>query len=307
MSHTLRLRCTRADADRLAAVDLDLPGTLAASERADGRWYATLYLDDEPDPATIAAFAALLPDAGAPIADRLPDADWVTLSQAGLSPVEVGRFHIHTREHPGICRPGQRDLLIDAGLAFGTGRHDTTTGCLRALQRLARTRKPRRVLDVGTGTGILAMAAADLWPEAEVTASDIDPVAIHVAGENLMVNRFIVGQGRGRIRLLVAPGAEHRRLRRPRQFDVIVANVLANPLVMLAPQLIWSLKPGGVLLLAGLLQAQVPRVGAAYAARGLVRLGPVDRAGWPVLMFERRAVTGARRGTAGRRPTRSAW
>ena len=307
MTYTLRLRCTRDDADRLVLADLDLPGTLTAAERADGRWYLTLYLEEAPDDATVADFHALVPGAPPPKVEVLRDADWVTLSQAGLTPVDAGRFHIHTREHPGVPKPGQRDLEISAGLAFGTGRHDTTLGCVRVMETLARTRRPRRILDVGTGTGVLAMAASTLWPGSEVTGSDIDRVAVRVARANLRLNGFRLGRGRGRTELIHAAGAEHPRLRRQGGYDLIVANVLAQPLVMLAPQLIWALRPGGVLILAGLLRRQSERVLGAYAARGMVRLAPVSRAGWPVLVLERRSLTGARRGTTGRRPLQSAW
>jgi ribosomal protein L11 methyltransferase len=244
----------------------------------------------------------------------LADQDWVTMSQAGLDPVNVGRFHVHTGAHAGLARPGAIALRIDAGQAFGTAHHPTTAGCLAVLCRLQPRLRVRRMLDLGTGSGLLAFAAQRLWRRAAVTASDIDAVAIVVARENAGQNAVPTGQRRGAVHLLAAPGLEHRDLARRGPYDLIVANILAGPLVGLAPGIVASLAPGGVLVLAGLLRGQAPRVLAAYQGRGLVQLRGVGADEWPVLILRRpgsaRPAAGIRRGvreTAGRRPTASAW
>lgn len=312
MTFVATLPCTRAQADRARDADDPFPAhaeaTLVAAETADG-WELRLYTAEAPDDALLQAFQVFAPGARPAVAP-LAEEDWVTLSQAGLDPVDLGRFHVHTGEHRGHARPGQIVFRIDAGLAFGTAHHPTTAGCLRAAQ--SRRLRPRTVLDLGTGSGLLAFAAHRLHRRARVTASDIDPVSIDVARDNARLNRVPLGRGSGRLHLLAAPGLAHRDLAARAPYDLVFANILAGPLVALAPGLARAVAPGGTLILAGLLRSQAPRVLAVYAARGLVRAGPAPKAEWPVLVLtrpgqSRSRVTRGVRETAGRRPTASAW
>lgn len=312
MSFVATLPCTRTQADRARDADDPFPlheeATLVAAETGDG-WELRLYTGEAPDEGLLDAFKAFAPGAE-PVVALLDEEDWVTLSQAGLDPVDLGRFHVHTGDHRGGARPGQIAIRIDAGLAFGTAHHPTTAGCLRALQspRL----RPRRVLDLGTGSGLLAFAALRLHRRAAVTASDIDPVSVDVARANARLNGLPIGRGRAAIHLLAASGLAHRDLAARAPYDLVFANILAGPLVALAPGLARVVAPGGTLILAGLLRSQARRVLAAYAARGLERSGPMPDTEWPVLVLTRpghslRTVKRGVRETAGRRPTASAW
>jgi ribosomal protein L11 methyltransferase len=185
--------------------------------------------------------------------------------------------------------PGTIPFEIDASLAFGTGQHATTSGCLEALDRLEREGKSfANIADIGTGTGLLAFAALALWPEAKCIASDIDAVAIEVAQDNAAINRVPLGHGRGELLLAVAAGMDSPLLAARAPFDLIVANILAGPLIELAEDFTKALAPGGTIMLAGLLDSQADAVAHAYEERGLtVR----DRGfgEWPVLVCERPA------------------
>jgi ribosomal protein L11 methyltransferase len=283
------------------------PPSLSATETDDG-WELRLYAEEEPDAALLAALAALATSAGvAPMVEPLPDADWVTLSQGGLEPVNIGRFHVHTGERAGEARPGQWPIRIDAGLAFGTGQHATTAGCVGVAAALARRGRARNVLDVGTGSGLLAFAARKLNPRARLTAADLDTVAVTVAAENAARNAVPRGRGPGQISLLTAPGVEHPLIAARAPYDLVFANILAGPLVALAPSLSAVVARGGHLVLAGLLQPQARRLVAAYSAQGLRLVSRSPRAEWPVLLFRkvrpasrRGLVRASRRETAGR-------
>lgn len=271
-----------------AFADLDAPPTLLTDEPDPAKpddWLLHAYFAGEPEPEWLARLGTMA--SGTPVVERLPDTDWVTLSQAGLEPVVAGRFHVATRDHAHERRAGQIGLVIDAGLAFGTGQHATTSGCLRALDRLARTRRFANILDVGTGTGVLAFAAANLWRRARVTASDIDPVAAVVARANARVNRLRLGSGAGRIDIFAANGVRDRRIGARAPYDLIIANILAQPLVDLASAIVAKLAPGGVVVLAGLLDTQAVRVAAAYQARGLEFVA-TSGGEWPTLVLRRR-------------------
>ncbi len=278
------LPCTEAE-----AAEAWLEGvTLGAHERDDGSWRLEAYLDDQPGPELLAAFAALAPSAGtAPSITELPDRDWVRYSQGQLTPVTVGRFHVYSAAHAHTLQPGKLGLRVEAGRAFGTGHHATTTGCLAAIDRLSRGQRfrPRHALDLGTGTGVLAMAAAKRWRRARVVASDIDPVAVAVARGNLKANALRGGRRGGMVETLVADGPRHPRLRGP--FDLVLANILARPLVAMAGPITARLAPGGRLVLAGLLERQAPRVARAYRARGLRLEAWPRRVAWPVLVLRR--------------------
>jgi len=275
--------CTEAE-----AAEADIPGlTLGAHELDGGGWRLEAYLETRPGDEVFLALAAAVPSASAvPGVRKLAERDWVKYSAGSMTPVRAGRFHIYTSAHAASLRPGRIGIRIEAGRAFGTGHHATTLGCLGAIDRAARrTQKVGRALDLGTGTGVLALAIAKRWRRARVVASDIDPVAIEVARENLRMNRATHGIGTGRIDTFTATGMGHKRL--AGTFDLITANILARPLVAMAQPISEALAPGGRLVLAGLLERQARRVAAAYLARGLVLARKPRNTAWPVLEFTR--------------------
>ena len=298
-SWKMTLPCTRAEAEALTGdlerlAVLDETPVLMTSEADPSRpdeWRMDAYFEEQPSSDTIARLRALIPSARKtrPVIERVLDQDWVTLSQAGLEPVQAGRFFVHTSAHANRVPRGAIPFRIDAGLAFGTGQHETTTGCLLTLDGLKRRgARFRNILDVGTGTGLLAFAAMKLWPLAFATASDIDPIAIEVTRENAAANGVRLGHQRGELALAVAPGLGHRLIERNAPYDLVIANILAGPLIELAPDVAAALEPGGTLLLAGLLDHQAGRVAAAYRKQGLRLAGRIDRGEWPTLRMVKR-------------------
>lgn len=280
MSWKVTLPCTRAEAEE--AGDADLPGAVIVAteeDEAQGRWRLDAYLEDEPDAAMLAALVGLAPSAGSsPTAERLEEQDWVTLSQAGLEPIREGRFVVHTPAHPVDVPAGGRAFVIDAGRAFGTGHHETTAGCLAMLETLAEEEaRFDRVADLGTGTGLLAFAALELWPAAKVLATDIDPVAVEVAQENMDAN------GIAGVQLAVADGARDLPVPEGTAFDLVIANILAGPLVAMAPEIAGVAAPGAAILLAGLLSTQAAAVIDAYAAQGCTERHRLVRGDWTIL------------------------
>jgi len=253
---------------RMLRGDAWLVQALCSEPPGDGRLHAVL-----------AGFGRL-----EPIVAQLPDADWVAEGLKHLPPVHCGRVRVIGGHHP-PPRSGTADLLIDAGPAFGTGQHATTRGCLLALDRLARGRPPRRVLDLGCGTAILAMAAARLWRAARPAsvASDIDPPSVLEARRNLRRN----GLARAAA-VVAADGFRHPLIRRHAPYDLAIANILALPLIRFAPQVRRHLVPGGVVILSGLLDAQEPAVRNAYRAAGFILIGRIRLPGWPTLLMRRR-------------------
>lgn len=242
------------------------------------------YFAEAPDLASLAdSFAATgLAGVSAPRLEDIPDLNWVALSQAALPPVEAGRFVVHGSHDSD--RVGRRHgaILIDAGEAFGTAHHQTTHGCLEALGRFAPLEQPRRVLDLGCGSGVLAIAASRLLPQATVLASDIDPTSVDVARDNVRRNGAL-----GRVRVVVSEGFAHPALHQGAAFDLIVANILARPLILLSGDIRHRLAPGGVAILSGLLVTQAAEVSAAYRARGFRMLQRTDRTGWSTLVLRR--------------------
>jgi len=292
------LPCTRAEADMIAEdqpflADSDSTPTIVASESDSNRpdeWMIDVYCQTEPDAALIDNLLQLSPSAQAaafqPIVEMLDDEDWVTLSQQGLEPLRAGRFHVHTSSDQPSTDPKLTNLCIDAGQAFGTGHHETTMGCLQSLDRLRRTgQRFRNIADVGTGTGLLAFAAHHLWPDAKIIASDIDPVAVTVTGESAGQNAIPLGNRRSQIRLVQSNGLDHPALKQRAPYDLIIANILAGPLVALAPQIAAASTTGTVLLLAGLLSRQKAEVVRAYVREGFrLRHTQLDNE-WPSLML----------------------
>ena len=293
----ITLACNRADAEAMPDIgdvfaDLADPPSLNVEEPDPDRpdaWVMTAYCNDKPDAGLVARIAVLFPSGNGIVVAPLPDADWTTLSQRNLDPVRAGRFLVHTRNHADAVRPGDIAIAIEAGLAFGTGQHATTHGCLAALDRLNRRRRFANIADLGTGTGVLALAASRRWKKARVIATDIDPVSIAVTRANLRDNKVMAGRHAGRIELIVAAGMQHRRLAARAPYDLIVANILAPPLVAISRPVSAALARGGVLVLAGLLRSQAVRVRAAYRRHGVVPLVPQPRRGeWPCLVLTRK-------------------
>lgn len=290
MSWRASVPCSRAQGEAIAASDVLFPGSagppvLVADEpdaSKPDQWLIHAYFEHPPSEHELGVLRQL--GSGEPRIEELGEADWVRMSQAGLQPIRAGRFYVHTPTY-GSVPPGTVPFEIDAGLAFGTGQHATTSGCLEALDRLEREgRRFSNIADVGTGTGLLAFAAVTLWPEAKCIASDIDAVAIEVARENAVINQVKLGHGSGELLLTVADGMQSPLLAARAPFDLIVANILAAPLVELAPNFTTALARGGTLVLAGVLDTQAVAVARAYEERGLT-ISERGTGDWPVLVL----------------------
>lgn len=299
-SWRITLPCTRLEAEALRddigpLALLDNPPVFMTSEPDPDKpdaWQLDVYVDGEPAPALIDQVIALVPSAKdqKPVITPLPAEDWVTLSQAGLEPIDEGRFHIYTEMHAEHVPADRIAFRIEAGRAFGTGQHHTTAGCLAMLDRLASEgRHFDNALDLGTGTGVLGFAIARAFG-ARVIASDIDPVSIDVANENAAINAVPLGQDHGMVELAVADGLQHPRLQARAPYDLIVANILAGPLIEMAGDIAAALAPGGTLLLAGLLDHQAEAVAEAYRPHGCTVEGRIDRDDWPTLRLMKRAA-----------------
>lgn len=275
------------------AFDWDHEVVLAGSEIAEDRpddWVLEAYYPRRPSAADRAALAALFagsaPDL---VAEKLPDADWVTLSQADVVPIRAGRFHVHTPDFAAVSEPGVTDFTIPASQAFGTGQHETTAGCLAMLSEMkAAGVNVRNYADIGTGTGLLAFAARDLWPMAHGTASDIDPVCVDVVADNAARNGVTLGEGAGRLVMTVAAGTANPLIAARAPYDLLIANILAGPLVELAPDFGRAVLPGGHLLLAGLLTTQEPAVRRACFAAGFRLARRKTNGDWSILWLRRR-------------------
>jgi ribosomal protein L11 methyltransferase len=305
MSWIVSLPCTREEAEALSGeipeLDVlpDAPVVVTREIDEDaGEWQLDAYVDDKPAPELLKLLQALIPSAKGkkPAVSELPEEDWVTLSQQGLEPVQAGRFFVHTSSYADRVPPGTTPFLIDASQAFGTGGHDTTAGCLAMLDRLARVgAAPRNIADIGTGTGLLAFAAMALWPCAKTIASDIDPASIFVTRDNAGINRVPLGRGGGRLALAVAPGTDHPAIRHRAPYDLVIANILAGPLITLAPDIAAATAPGGHAILAGLIARQMEPVLAAYRAQGFRLAARGGSAEWPCLLLVKRRRYGWRR------------
>jgi ribosomal protein L11 methyltransferase len=277
--------------------DWDADIILCGGEVADDQpedWRLDAYLPRRPTDADIAAITALFqPEIHGPIPDytveRLPDEDWVTLSQTGLQPIHAGRFCVHT---PGLApppQPGEHSFCIPASRAFGTGHHATTAGCLAMLSLMrAEGTVVRNLADIGTGTGLLAFAALQLWPHTLATASDIDGACAAVVLENAATNAIPLGDAPGQLTMTIAPGMDAPLLQARGPYDLIIANILAGPLIELAPDFARALVPGGSLLLAGLLETQEAGVRAACHRAGLRLARRAVRGDWSILWLRKR-------------------
>lgn len=304
-SWKVTLPCTRAEAEALdgdiaAFALMDRPPVLMTSEAApddENAWQLDAYFEGQPPVAAIKLLRTLVPSAAGtqPIIEQLPDEDWVTLSQQGLQPVTAGRFHIRNLASD-PQQPGHVNFLVEASRAFGTGQHETTAGCLIMLDRMRRIgMRFGNVADIGTGTGLLAFAALHLWPRAYATASDIDPVAVEISGVNATANAIALGKGQGQLALYRAAGVDHPAIGARAPYDLLIANILAGPLIELAPSLCALVEDGGTIILAGLLKEQAQAVIAAYRAEGMRLAERSDRGDWPTLRLRKRPNIGWKR------------
>lgn len=288
-SWKVSLPCTRAEAEAIDAGTIEIDAVLMTTETVEDdveHWRLDAYFEHEPDAGMLAMLKALVPSAVGvePEVEALSAQDWVTLSQEGLEPIREGRFVVHTSAHPVEAPAGGRAFLIDAGRAFGTGHHATTSGCLAMLDGLS-DKAFANIIDVGTGTGLLAFAGAYLWPDAKVMATDIDPAAVDVTRENAVAN------GIAGVDLVVADGALSDSITAKAPYDLVIANILAGPLVSMAPELAAIAAPEATIVLAGLLETQRAQVVEAFEACGCT-LEAIDRRGdWTIL----RLAAGAER------------
>ena len=270
--------------DVLTEMFFEDDAAVAAFEQPNGQWDVALHFANAPDRAWLRELVAT--SAGNEIADTLAfdtveARDWVKSSLEDLVPVPAGRFVVHGSHDRDRVAPNKLAIEIEAALAFGTGHHGTTRGCLLLLDHVLKSTRPRRVLDLGTGTGVLGIAAAKALHRA-VLASDIDPASVKVAAENALLNE--VGHN---VRVIRATGFAAADFGRCGPFDLVLANILANPLRQLAGPMTRHLAPGGRVILSGLLTHQVPAVIAAYRARGLVPLKHMRIEGWSSLLLRK--------------------
>lgn len=261
------------------------PDALTIFENGPGQWRLEAYFTDDSAGRNLADELALLVDGDLPafVAEAVPDLNWVAISQAALPPVYAGRFTVHGSHDKNRVARGPNALTIDAGEAFGTAHHATTLGCLLAIDRLTRAIAFERILDLGCGSGVLAIALAKVLPFADIIATDMDRQSVNVAAENARLNGVA-----NRIAFAAAVGVDHVWLRQSPPFDLVIANILAGPLIGLAPQLQRTVERGGTLVLSGILIPQAPQVIAAYLAAGFF-LERHDRiTGWSTLTLRRR-------------------
>jgi len=265
-----------------AAIDLD--------PRLEGATYSILEEDEDREIWRIDAFPttddeveglkAVLADHAVTVeVEKLADADWLAMSLSGLPPVEAGRFFVYGAHDQGKVPEGRVTLKIDAGAAFGTGHHGTTVGCLVAFDELLKKERFERVLDVGCGTGVLAIAAAKTGSKIAV-GTDIDQPSVRIANENAKLNMADA-------RFVHAFGLNDRKVRQHGPYDLVFANILAPPLVSLSQDIKNALSLGGVAILSGLLRTQERRVSAAYLSRGFVLERRIHRDAWSALVLRR--------------------
>lgn len=287
----LPLESKPADDVRFALEDALEPfGEAMSSFEADGgkSWLIEIICERQPRARDVAAVLKPFGRHRATIA-RVPDKNWVLESRRGLPEFTAGPFFIHGSHFKGKPPRGKIALEIDAGMAFGTGRHETTRGCLLALARLAKTRRFKRPLDVGTGTGILAFAMARLW-KVPVLAGDNDRDSVRVSRENAEINDL-----KKEVRVLLSDGYRAKAIRDGGLYDLITANILANPLIELAPGLARSLAPGGTAVLSGLMREQEKDVLAAHEAAGLALDFRLRLGDWSVLVLKKGRAKAARK------------
>ncbi len=251
------------------------PLAITEIDEANGIYEVSLYVDEAEKNSVLPRFAQVLGVNENKIEiEILPDIDWVSHSLEGLGPVRAGRFFVHGSHDRDKVKPGDLAIEIDAGQAFGTGHHGTTVGCLELIADVMEHEKPQNALDLGTGSGILAIGIALIEP-IRILATDIDPIAIKVAKENFALNGVAKT-----ITAITATGLDDEEIKKRTPFDLIVANILANPLIELAPQMVPALKKGGSIVLSGILEEQHDRVVKAFESEGAKYIKTLHHEGW---------------------------
>jgi ribosomal protein L11 methyltransferase len=285
-SHLMRVATDAVTAGRLADAFSEWFGAAVAAFEQEGGWSVEIHFENEPDQDQIRSLVqGVAGDTGVNALrfETLAPHDWVKSSLEGLKPVHAGRFVVHGAHDRPSIRPPRIGIEIEAALAFGTGHHGTTHGCLIALDCLSRAMRPRRILDIGTGTGVLAIAAAKGLRQ-RVLASDIDDRAVRIAIENARHNGAA-----GFIEVVRAPGLTAPRIRARAPFDLVFANILLPTLRLLARPLAQLLAPQACIVLSGLLSAQSNAALAVYRAQGLRLRRQIVLEGWTTLVLERAA------------------
>jgi ribosomal protein L11 methyltransferase len=288
-THALRLALPEKAARRVADLVVETfdpaeAASAAFENEATGLWEVEVYFAEEPNRDNIRELVRIAAgDEAAKAAefDTLAEKDWVKASLEGLTMVEAGRFLVHGGHDRGRVPLNRIGIEIEAALAFGTGHHGTTRGCLLALDSILKQRKPRHVLDVGTGTGVLAIAAARAL-HAPVALGDIDPVSVEAAASNARLNKAAAY-----LKPVVARGVQHPALMSGKPYDLIFANILAKPLRLLAPSIAGVASHDAALILSGLLGRDVAGVLSAYAAQGFYLRHRGDLEGWATLVLTR--------------------
>jgi ribosomal protein L11 methyltransferase len=257
------------------------------SPEAPPVWRVEAFFTNSPDPAALTREVAALLETTIPPFESaaVPDLNWVAISQAALPPVRAQRFTVHGSHDRDRIPQGPNAILIEAGEAFGTAHHATTYGCLLAIERLAARGTFDSILDLGCGSGILAIAAARAWPKARIAGVDIDAQSIVVARENAKANR-----AGNRVEFVCGDGVDDPAVRRRAPFDLIIANILARPLIMLSPDVRRSTARGGIVILSGLLTREAPAVIAAYRAQGFSLMEHHRHDGWSALTLAKRTL-----------------
>ncbi len=277
--------------DELEDWDFDL--VISGSEVSEDRpqdWVLEAWYPSNPGPGQIEALQSLFAGRAPKISvERLGDEDWLSLSQQGVEPITAGPFYVHTPDFP--PSEGAINFAIPAAQAFGTGQHETTAGCLEMLAAMKQTGMVvRNLADIGTGTGLLGFAGMNLWPSAFATASDIDPICAEVVDDNARMNNVDLGADMGEMTMVIADGMQDPLLQMRGPYDLLIANILAGPLVELAPDFSTAVQPGGSVLLAGLLTGQEPRVRRAYRRSGFRLTARLIRGDWSILWLRKRRV-----------------
>ena len=254
-------------------------------EDGSGLFEVAAHYEEEPDAVELALLAASF-GAKPFVISEVPDQDWVAHVKRELAPVEAGRFYVYGSHDAETVPDGRIALLIDAAMAFGTGHHGTTLGCLRALDRMAEAGEtPQKIADIGAGTAVLAMAAAAVWPDIPpVMASDIDQTAVETSEANVMANGLA-----GRVTCVMAAGFDHPELEAGGPYDLVFANILKGPLVKLAPDMARHACPKGKVILSGILNNQAHEVIAVYSRAGFNLLHRDEIVDWTTLVLERNA------------------
>ncbi|MGH6846838.1 MAG: 50S ribosomal protein L11 methyltransferase [Methylocella sp.] len=294
-AHVMRLSCGEAAARGIADIIVETfdPATTAAAafeeaEDTDGSnnapWIVEAHFGDPPDEENVRALVGIVAGAAAARAasfGRVDERNWVGLSLEGLKPVRAGRFLIHGAHGRDAVKANDIEIEIEAALAFGTGHHGSTRGCLHMLNFVARKRRPRAILDLGTGSGVLAIAAAKLFKR-KVHAGDSDSVCVKAAGANAKRNRVA-----SFVRPVRAEGVAHPVLLEGGPYDLVLANILARPLRELAPKIIKLTSPDAEIVLSGLISRDVAGVAAAYGVQGIALARRIDIGGWATLLMRR--------------------